>query len=214
MEFTFYGKGAIFTWKEFGKITELKMEHLLDATPPPSSNRIRYKYFGDVKKIRNCDVWGYETIPLMEDLYANKVGDSFPRIYNWEDKGHTIFFKQVGIDVFGNNKLQSIDMKVDRMANEVRLIDMRVDCMTNEFREFRLDTMQAFRLMQEAFKFMRNVYPLIDKKICNVNKYFFNIVLNEGCWLNKKGIHTGHMAKIRNIVTMYIASSWVRDIRG
>ncbi|KAF3449528.1 hypothetical protein FNV43_RR10257 [Rhamnella rubrinervis] len=53
-------------------------------------------------------VWGYETIPLMGDLYANKIGDSFPRIYNWEDKGHTIFFRQVGIDIFGNNQLYVI----------------------------------------------------------------------------------------------------------
>ncbi|KAF3448107.1 hypothetical protein FNV43_RR08817 [Rhamnella rubrinervis] len=203
MEFNFNGKGAIFTWKEFGLITGLKMEHSLDVTPPPSSNRIRNKYFGDIKKIRNCDIrnsfinlkhskledkdnmikltliyflecdtlgkesqvgineqhlsmvedlnyfnqfawglefynviiismhrvlglrqgklnesatyslcgfplafqiWGYETISLMGDLYANKVDDSFLRICNWEDKGHTIFFRQVGIDVFGNNQ--------------------------------------------------------------------------------------------------------------
>ncbi|KAF3453882.1 hypothetical protein FNV43_RR04323 [Rhamnella rubrinervis] len=350
MEFNFNDKGAIFTWKEFGLITGLKMEHSLDATPPPSSNLIRNKYFGDIKKIRNCDVrnsfmnlkhsnledkddmvkltliyflecsilgkesqvgineqhlsmvedlnyfnqyawglesynatiismhralglrqgkqmsrppifyvWGYETISLMIDLYANKIGDSFRRICNWEDKGHTIFFKQVGIDVFGNNQLyvigrlrainadeesiyqqnkncqtplleqyvnegptnfdhehegfsyyhqqqhasnvelpaiddfarpstsshyfdelkshidtrfdhmandfssyqldsmgelQLIDMKVERMANDVQSIDMRVDRMATKFSEFRLDTMQAFRSMQEAFEFI------------------------------------------------------------
>ncbi|KAF3453787.1 hypothetical protein FNV43_RR04228 [Rhamnella rubrinervis] len=56
MEFNFNDKGAIFTWKEFGLITRLKMKHSLDAIPPPSSNRIRNKYFGDIKKIRNRDV--------------------------------------------------------------------------------------------------------------------------------------------------------------
>ncbi|KAF3454065.1 hypothetical protein FNV43_RR04512 [Rhamnella rubrinervis] len=320
MEFNFNDKGAIFTWKEFGLIIELKVKHSLDANPPPSSNRIRNKYFGDIKNIRNrdvrnsfmnwnrrnledkndvvkltliyfleCDIlrkesqvgingqhlsivedlnyfnqyawglesynaiiismhraldshqgklnesatyslfWGYETIPLMGDLHVNKVGDSFPRICNWEDKGHTIFFRQVRIDIFGNNQLyvigklrainadeesiyeqnencpippleqyvnevstnfdhehegfsyyhqqqhasnveiptindfarpstsshylQSIDMKVERMAIDVQSIDIRVDRMATKFSEFHLDTMQDS--MQEAFEFMR-----------------------------------------------------------
>ncbi|KAF3453790.1 hypothetical protein FNV43_RR04231 [Rhamnella rubrinervis] len=59
-------------------------------------------------------------------------------------------------------ELQLIDMKVERMAIDVQSIDMRVDRMATEFNEFRLDTMQAFRSMQdsmqEAFEFMRKQY--------------------------------------------------------
>ncbi|KAF3448884.1 hypothetical protein FNV43_RR09600 [Rhamnella rubrinervis] len=127
-------------------------------------------------------------------------------------------------------------MKVDRMANEVRLIDMRADCMTNEFREFRLDTMQAFRLMQdsmqEAFKFMRKQHYLVhhDTRMHDATEDVamrdeggtpnlnMNMVDDESevqyVTLSKVGIHTSHMTKIGNIVTMYIASSRVRDIRG
>ncbi|KAF3436833.1 hypothetical protein FNV43_RR19586 [Rhamnella rubrinervis] len=55
MKFNFNGKGTIFTRKEFGFITELKMENSLDVPPSLHSNRIRNKYFGLLKKIKNSD---------------------------------------------------------------------------------------------------------------------------------------------------------------
>ncbi|KAF3442930.1 hypothetical protein FNV43_RR16848 [Rhamnella rubrinervis] len=306
MEFNFNDKGAIFTWKEFGLITGLKMKHLLDAIPPPSSNQIRNKYLGDIKKIRNRDVrnsfmnlkrsnledkddmvkltliyflecgilgkesqvgineqhlsmvedlnyfnqyaWGlesynatiismhralglrqgklnesatyslclgYETIPLMGDLYANKlyvIGrlrainadeesiyeqnencpippleqyvNEGPTNFDHEHEGFSYYHQQQHasnveiptindfarpstsshyfLSIDSMQELQSIDMKVERMAIDVQSIDMRVDRMATEFSEFRLDTMQAFRSMQdsmqEAFEFMRKQY--------------------------------------------------------
>ncbi|KAF3447307.1 hypothetical protein FNV43_RR12491 [Rhamnella rubrinervis] len=160
MEFNFNGKGATFTEKEFGVITGLNMDASFDTLPPPTSNRIRNKYFGASNKVKNanllmvfnglrskdleeeddmvklcllyvleCDilgkesqstikldnfsmvedleyfnqypweldsynatmvslhkVWGYETIPLLGQLYARKMDDAFPRIYNWESR--------------------------------------------------------------------------------------------------------------------------------
>ncbi|KAF3433592.1 hypothetical protein FNV43_RR24694 [Rhamnella rubrinervis] len=56
MEFNFNGNGAIFTRKEFGIITGLKMENTLDIQPPPYSDRIRNTYFGHIHKIKNRDV--------------------------------------------------------------------------------------------------------------------------------------------------------------
>ncbi|KAF3449118.1 hypothetical protein FNV43_RR09842 [Rhamnella rubrinervis] len=56
MEFNFNGNGAIFTRKEFGIITSLKMENTLDIQPPPYSDRIRNTYFGHIHRIKNRDV--------------------------------------------------------------------------------------------------------------------------------------------------------------
>ncbi|KAF3457328.1 hypothetical protein FNV43_RR01985 [Rhamnella rubrinervis] len=62
IEFNFNGKGKMFTKRKFGFITGLKMENSLDVPPPPHSNRIRNKYFGHLKKIKNSDV---------RDVYVN-----------------------------------------------------------------------------------------------------------------------------------------------
>ncbi|KAF3440778.1 hypothetical protein FNV43_RR19064 [Rhamnella rubrinervis] len=56
MEFNFNGNGAIFTRKEFGIITGLKMENTLDVPSPPYSDRIKNRYFGHIHKIKNMDV--------------------------------------------------------------------------------------------------------------------------------------------------------------
>ncbi|KAF3438726.1 hypothetical protein FNV43_RR21490 [Rhamnella rubrinervis] len=56
MEFNFNGNGAVFTRKEFGIITGLKMENTLDVPSPPYSDRIRNRYFGHIHKIKNMDV--------------------------------------------------------------------------------------------------------------------------------------------------------------
>ena len=45
MEFNFNGKGAIFTKKEFGIITRLKIDNTLDAPPPLKSFRLLDTYF-------------------------------------------------------------------------------------------------------------------------------------------------------------------------
>ncbi|KAF3455508.1 hypothetical protein FNV43_RR00138 [Rhamnella rubrinervis] len=56
MEFNFNGNGAIFTRKEFGIITGLKMKNTLDVPLPPYSDRIRNRYFDHIHKIKNMDV--------------------------------------------------------------------------------------------------------------------------------------------------------------
>ncbi|KAF3445851.1 hypothetical protein FNV43_RR11028 [Rhamnella rubrinervis] len=202
MEFNFNGKGATFTEKEFGVITGLNMDASFDTLPPPTSNRIRNKYFGASNKVKNanllmvfnglrskdleeeddmvklcllyvleCDilgkesqstikldnfsmvedleyfnqypweldsynatmvslhkvlslrngelnlsstyslcgfllafqVWGYETIPLLGQLYARKMDDAFPRIYNWESS-NAYTLGDVRKSIFDNNK--------------------------------------------------------------------------------------------------------------
>ncbi|KAF3439929.1 hypothetical protein FNV43_RR18207 [Rhamnella rubrinervis] len=100
-----------------------------------------------------------ETIPLMGDLYANKFDELKSHIDTRFDHMANDF-SSYRLDSM--RELQSIDMKVERMAIDVQSIDMRVDRMATEFSEFRLDTMQAFRSMQdsmqEAFEFMRKQY--------------------------------------------------------
>ncbi|KAF3438743.1 hypothetical protein FNV43_RR21507 [Rhamnella rubrinervis] len=52
-------------------------------------------------------VWGYETIPLMRELYATKVNNSFPRICNWKATNLPVF-KSVGKSLFDNVELYVI----------------------------------------------------------------------------------------------------------
>ena len=40
MEFNFNGKGAIFTIKEFGIITGLRIDHALDVAPRASQDKV------------------------------------------------------------------------------------------------------------------------------------------------------------------------------
>ncbi|KAF3433414.1 hypothetical protein FNV43_RR24516 [Rhamnella rubrinervis] len=136
MEFNFNGKGTIFTKREFGFITGLKMENSVDVPPLPQSNRIRNTYFDHLKKTKNLNArdvflglkrtrledkddmfkWvslgipglGYETIPLMRELYATKVDNSFPRICNWKATNLPVF-KSVGKTLFDNAELYVIE---------------------------------------------------------------------------------------------------------
>ncbi|KAF3438482.1 hypothetical protein FNV43_RR21244 [Rhamnella rubrinervis] len=50
---------------------------------------------------KKSQVWGYETIPLMRELYATKVDNSFPRICNWKATNLPVF-KSVGKELFDN----------------------------------------------------------------------------------------------------------------
>ena len=56
MEFNFNGKGAIFTRKEFGIITGLKIDTSFDAPPPPHSSRLLDTYFEGRRKIKNSEL--------------------------------------------------------------------------------------------------------------------------------------------------------------
>ncbi|KAF3438472.1 hypothetical protein FNV43_RR21234 [Rhamnella rubrinervis] len=48
-------------------------------------------------------VWGYETIPLLRQLYARKMDDAFPRICNWESS-NAYTLGDVRKSIFDNNK--------------------------------------------------------------------------------------------------------------
>ncbi|KAF3432501.1 hypothetical protein FNV43_RR27241 [Rhamnella rubrinervis] len=313
MEFNFNDKSAIFTWKEFGLITGLKMKHSLDVTPPPSSNRIRDKYFGDIKKIRshyirnsfmnlkhsNLEdkddmVWGYETIPLMGHLYANKlyvIGrlrainadeesiyeqnencpippleqyvNEGPINFDHEHEGFSYYHQQQHasnveiptIDDFARLSTSSHyqyhpghhdthmhdatedvamgdeDGAPDLNMNIVEYDDSEVQYVTpskmvqrephikkqSEFlkspfvvttntRETLKNTLpyppEHFNPKRDFSKelstnfsmyFTSDMDTLIDMTICDVNKEFFNILLNEGYWLNEKHV---------NVITM------------
>ena len=53
MEFNFIGNGVIFTKKEFGIITRLKIDISFDVPPPPHSFRFLDTYFEGCMKIKN-----------------------------------------------------------------------------------------------------------------------------------------------------------------
>ena len=57
MEFNFNGKGAIFTIKEFGIITGLRIDNALDAPPPPPiSFRLLDTYFEGRRRTKNSEL--------------------------------------------------------------------------------------------------------------------------------------------------------------
>ncbi|KAF3442814.1 hypothetical protein FNV43_RR16732 [Rhamnella rubrinervis] len=116
-------------------------------------------------------VWGYETIPLMGDLYANKVGDSFPRICNWEDKGHTIFFKQVGIDIFGNNQLYVIGRLRAINADEESIYEQNENCPIPPLEQYVNEGPTNFDHEHEGFSYYHQQQHASNVEIPTINDF-------------------------------------------
>ncbi|KAF3443160.1 hypothetical protein FNV43_RR17081 [Rhamnella rubrinervis] len=55
----------------------------------------------------DLEVWGYEIISLLEQLYVRKVDEGFPRICNWESN-NTYTLSDVRKSIFDNNELHVI----------------------------------------------------------------------------------------------------------
>ena len=74
MEFNFNGKWAIFTIKEFGIITGLRIDNALDAPPSPSiSFRLLNTYFEGRRRIKNSE---------LRDKFVELDIDDFEKSYD------------------------------------------------------------------------------------------------------------------------------------
>ena len=106
MEFNINGKGAIFTKKEFGIITGLKMDESL-ASPPPYSDRLVKYYFPGKKRITMGDF--HKVFPNLKFSDCEKTLDMV--------KLSLLYFLSCGI--LAKESQSSIDLELFSMVEDL-----------------------------------------------------------------------------------------------
>ncbi|KAF3432408.1 hypothetical protein FNV43_RR27148 [Rhamnella rubrinervis] len=107
---------------------------------------------------KESQVWGYETIPLMGELYPTRLDNLFPQICNWKATNLPVF-KSVGKTLFDNaevddefiSAIHSLDIKVERVSSDLNTF--RLDSM-REFQDFRSDSMREIQSIKDSIQEM------------------------------------------------------------
>ncbi|KAF3455787.1 hypothetical protein FNV43_RR00429 [Rhamnella rubrinervis] len=166
MEFNFNGNGAIFTRKEFGIITGLKMENTLDVPSPPYSDRIRNRYFGHFHKIKNMDVRNVfinlyvigrltplnadeeSVYKLNEHLLIVPLQKKRARMdVDMEREEYAYFYQQNTFNL-GGPSIENVgepshsSHNHDELISYMEALNIKVDNVANDLYDFRLDSMR------------------------------------------------------------------------